>query len=206
MEHWNIKKQEVKETANVPSSEGLISTLDVSLIYSYPKENVAEIRKTIGRTPEKIVIQPYMREVIRSVASGYSVKSLYSEAGRAEISSKMFDRLKNWLDPKGIRVEDVLLRDVQLPGTFKASIEAKLMSEQQALQKEFELQKARKDAEIEVARAKGVAESNNIIAGSITENYLKYLFIQQLQDSETDIIYIPTEAGLPILEAARKGD
>jgi len=102
-------------------------------------------------------------------------------------------------------IEDVLLRDVQIPEAFKASIETKLKTEQEALQKEFELQKAKKDAEIEVARAHGVAESNKIIADSISEEYLRYRFIEGLHDGNSEIIYVPTEANLPILEATRGG-
>ena len=70
--------------------------------------------------------------------------------------------------------------------------------------KEFELQKAKKDAEIAVANAKGVAESNKIIAGSLTASYLRYLWITNLDKGNSEVIYVPTEANLPILEATRK--
>jgi len=62
------------------------------------------------------------------------------------------------------------------------------------------------DAEAEIERAKGVAESNRIIGEGLNnnENYLKYLFIQALREGAGDVIYIPTETGLPILEATRK--
>lgn len=58
-------------------------------------------------------------------------------------------------------------------------------------------------AQAEVERAKGVAESNRIISGSITEPYLRYLWIQGLQTNEMQVVYIPTEGNLPILEATR---
>lgn len=60
-------------------------------------------------------------------------------------------------------------------------------------------------AEAEVERAKGVAEANKIIGASLRENeaYLRYLWIQGLQDGSSEIIYVPTEANLPILEATR---
>jgi regulator of protease activity HflC (stomatin/prohibitin superfamily) len=54
--------------------------------------------------------------------------------------------------------------------------------------------------EAEIIRADGVAEANRIIAGSITENYLKYKFIEGLNDGNTETIYVPTEANIPILE------
>lgn len=56
-------------------------------------------------------------------------------------------------------------------------------------------------AEADVIRARGIKEANDIIASSITEEYLKYRFIEGLNDGSTEVIYVPTEANLPILEA-----
>ncbi len=59
------------------------------------------------------------------------------------------------------------------------------------------------NAQAEIERAKGAAEAIKIENGSITENYIKYLWVRQLSLSNSETIYIPTEAGLPILEAKR---
>lgn len=59
-------------------------------------------------------------------------------------------------------------------------------------------------AQQEIERAKGVAEANKIIADSITEPYLRYFYIQSLSENRQQIIYVPTEAGLPILEAGKR--
>lgn len=61
------------------------------------------------------------------------------------------------------------------------------------------------EAEAEVERAKGVAQANKIIGESLNENenYLRYLWIQSLNDGNSETIYVPTEANLPILEADR---
>lgn len=58
-------------------------------------------------------------------------------------------------------------------------------------------------ADAEVARARGVAEANRIIGESLkgNESYLRYLWIQGLQDGNGEVVYVPTEANLPILEA-----
>lgn len=60
-------------------------------------------------------------------------------------------------------------------------------------------------ADAEIERARGVAEANKIIGLSLKENeaYLRYLWIQGLQDGNSEVIYVPTEANLPILEATR---
>ena len=62
-------------------------------------------------------------------------------------------------------------------------------------------------AEAEIIRAEGVAKANEIIGGSLKDNkdYLTYLWIQALYDESNSVIYVPTEANLPILEATRFG-
>lgn len=83
------------------------------------------------------------------------------------------------------------------------SLAAKQVAVQEAL--------AKKDsagllADAEVARAQGVAQANKIIGESLKnhEEYLRYLYIQNLADKQNEIVYVPTEAGLPILEAGRR--
>ena len=206
IEVWNVKTQELKETASVPSSEGLIAQLDVSVLFNVPKDRAVSVRKTIGPTYEQTVLEPYVREAIRNVVSGYPVKALYSHEGRFEIGQKILEFLRSKLDERGIMIQDILLRDVRLPLAFSQSIEVKLKTEQEALQKEFELQKAKKDAEIAVARAEGTAKSNQIIANSVNENYLRYRWVEGLQSAEKQVVYVSTEANLPIMEANRWRD
>lgn len=61
-------------------------------------------------------------------------------------------------------------------------------------------------AAAEVERAKGVAQANKIIGDSLhnNEDYLRYLFVNGLENTKNQVIYVPTEANLPILEASRK--
>ncbi len=201
IETWNVKLQELKETAQDPSSEGLIVGLDTSLLFQVTKEEAPRIRKTIGTEPmyvERLVI-PYFRNSVRDVVAGYQVKNIYAEQGRKEIAAKIRDFLRENLGPRGIEVVDVLLRDVQLPQRFKESIEAKLTAEQRVAQKEFELEQAKKEAEIEVARARGAAQAQQIIRETLSNRYLQYLWIQTLNQNP-DVIYVATEANLPIFK------
>lgn len=85
---------------------------------------------------------------------------------------------------------------------YRASVEKRILVEQARAQKDAATQLA----QAEITRSKGVAEANRIIANSITPSYLRYFYIQQLAEVESlggKIIYVPTEAGLPILEAGR---
>lgn len=203
MEVYDVKTQEIKETSTVPSSEGLIITLDVSILYRLESTGVAELRKSVNKNFKETLIIPYMRNEIRDTVSGYEAKTIYSQEGRKEVAMKVQQNLEEKLSGRGIIIEDVLLRDIQLPEKVTQAIELKLQKEQEAQRKEFELIAAQKDAEIEVARAKGVSEANKIIADSISEEYIQYLWVQGLNDESTEVIYVPTEANLPILEAGR---
>jgi hypothetical protein len=88
----------------------------------------------------------------------------------------------------------------------KAELKEAEWSRQIAIEEaEARLESAKLDAQAEVERAKGVAEANEIIGESLQNNeaYLKYLWINGLHDGSSEVIYIPTEANLPILEATR---
>jgi len=202
VETWNTKLQELKETAQVPSSEGLIVGLDTSLLFRVDPGQAPAIRKTVGWNYIDVLVIPYFRNAVRDVVSGYPVKNIYSESGRKEIASKIKDFLKENLESRGIRVEDVLLRDVKLPQRFRESIEAKLTAEQQVQQKQFMLQQAKKDAEIEVARAKGAAQAQEIVRSTLSDSYLQYLWIKTLSENP-NVIYVATEANLPLFKQSK---
>ncbi len=108
----------------------------------------------------------------------------------------------------------VLLAMWGLPryGVYKQGLagEAELANADYSRQVAVREAQAKKDAAVllaqaEVERAKGVAQANKIIGDSLKDNeaYLRYLFVNNLADTKDQVIYIPTEAGLPILEATR---
>ncbi len=199
---WNVKLQELKETAQVPSSEGLIVGLDTSLLFQIEPEAAPQIRKTVGRNYEQILVVPYLRNAVRDVVSGYPVKNIYTEQGRKEIAAKIKGFLTTNLEPRGVRVVDVLLRDVKLPQRFRESIEAKLTAEQRVQQKQFELEQAKKEAEIEVARAEGAARAQEIVRSTLSDSYLQYLWIKTLNENP-NVIYVATEANLPLFKPSK---
>ena len=81
----------------------------------------------------------------------------------------------------------------------RAEVEKRILVEQAKAEADSAVEHAR----AEVERAKGTAQANRIVADSITEPYLRYLYINNLKDTDNQVIYLPTEAGLPILEAER---
>ena len=96
---------------------------------------------------------------------------------------------------------------------YKLELEGKAQLKQAEWNRQIAVQEAAAEkesasliADAEVVRARGIAEANDIIAGSITEEYIRYKFIEGLNDGNTEVIYVPTEANLPILEAVRRSN
>lgn len=111
-----------------------------------------------------------------------------------------FRREQHLLDSKNDG-EAILL---EAESSKKAMIEeAKAKNESATLEAEAYIKIAKAEAQAEIERAKGVAEANKIIGESLKGNseYLKYLQIDAIKNSTGDKVYIPTEAGLPIIEA-----
>lgn len=93
---------------------------------------------------------------------------------------------------------------------YKANTEKQAVIREQEAQSKAAEYRARSEviqaqakADAEVIRAKGIAEANKIIASSITPAYVDYLYVRALETTKNQVVYVPTEAGLPVLEATR---
>ncbi len=120
----SVKTQEVKEHAAVPSREGLIMGLEASILYHLDSGRAAEIYQQIGPNYEEVLLQPTFRSAMRAITAGNTAASLYSDA-RETIAKQILDDVARQVAPRGVIVENVLLRDLQLPDTLKHAIEAK---------------------------------------------------------------------------------
>jgi regulator of protease activity HflC (stomatin/prohibitin superfamily) len=176
------------------TKEGLKVTLDLSILYHLIEEEASNVYKNIGLDyPEKI-IRPEVRNAIREIIALYEAKDIYSEK-REEASSKILEMLKNNIEPRGIAIETVLLRNVKLPPLLTTAIEEKLTAEQEAQKYDFVLQKEEKEAERKRIEAQGQRDAQQIINQSLTNQYLQYLYIRELKDRE-GTIYVPYDLPL----------
>jgi prohibitin 1 len=199
---FSIQTREIKETAAVPTSEGLIVNLDVSLLFRLRPDAAARIYKTVGRQFEQVVIDPQLRSAIRDVTAEYEAKFLYS-ASREMVAQNMFRHMTNALDPRGIEAEQVLLRSVQLPPLLTTAIQEKLQAEQQAQRMRFVLDRERQEAERKRVEGQGIADFQTIVAKGISAELLKWKAIEvahELSKSpNSKIIVLGDKSGLPII-------
>lgn len=199
----SVQTREIKETAQVPSKEGLVVTLDVSLLFSLDPLKASSVYKKIGIRYVTIVVEPQLRSVVRGVTSSFEAKGLYTSE-REAIASQMFEQLEPALSERGIRAEKILLRSVSLPLVLSTAIEKKLEAEQQSEQMKFILQRERQEADRKKIEARGISDFQKIVAKGISSNLLRWKGIeatQKLAESpNTKVIIIGnSKNGLPII-------
>ncbi|PYX70041.1 MAG: membrane protease subunit, stomatin/prohibitin [Acidobacteria bacterium] len=177
----SIRTQEIKESASVPSAEGLVMNLDTSLIYHLDPEKAADVYQKIGPNYSNVFIEPNLRAAIREATASHSANALYS--GERELVAKQIrDQLTTLLGQRGILVESILLRDIQLPQTLKVSIEAKQQAEQEALAMSFRLQKEKQEAERKRIEAAGIRDFQQIVAQGISPQLLEWKGIEATEN------------------------
>jgi len=173
----SIRTQEIKESASVPSSEGLVMNLDTSLIYHINPEKVADLYQRVGPNYMVVLIEPNLRAAIRESTASHTANALYT-GEREMVAKQILESLTTHLGERGIMVENVLLRDIQLPMTLKASIEAKQQAEQEALAMNFRLQKETQEAQRKRIEAGGIRDFQQIVAQGISPQLLEWKGIE----------------------------
>jgi prohibitin 1 len=177
----SIQTQEIKESASVPSAEGLVLNLDTSLIYHLNPGKAADVYQKVGVRYMDVLVEPNLRAAIREATASHSANALYT-GEREMVAKQVFDQLSSKLGERGVLVESVLLRDIQLPLTLKASIETKQQAEQEALAMNFRLQKEKQEAERKRIEAAGIRDFQQIVAQGISSQLLEWKGIEATEN------------------------
>lgn len=199
----SIKTQEVKETAEVPSKEGLIMDLEGSLLFRLDPEKADDIYRTIGKNYQEIAVEPQIRSAIREVTASYEAKVLYS-AERERIAKETLELFRKTAGGRGIIAEAVLLRKIGLPDIVANAIQEKLRREQESEQMKFVLQKELQEAERKRIEAQGIADFQRIVAAGISPALLEWKGIEATEklamSPNSKVVVIGSgKNGLPII-------
>jgi len=201
---YNVKQQEFFEgNMQVLSSNGLEISLDVSVLYQPIYNELGLLHKTKGENYVNIVLIPQIRAVARSVVGRYTPEQLYSTK-RDAIQNEIYEETQKVVENQHIQLNAVLVRDVSLPLAIKEGIERKLIQEQEALEYEFRIEKAKQEAEKQRIDAEGKAAANRILSASITNMILKEKGIEATKELSTSpnakvIVIGSGEDGMPII-------
>jgi prohibitin 1 len=200
---FSVRTQEEKEVAEVPSSEGLLIRLEGSLLYRLDPARVTDVYQKLGPDYLAVLVIPNMRSVMRSVTAMHAASALYSEA-RDTVAQQMLSELKRSVQGRGILIENVLLRDIGLPATLKAAIEAKQQAEQDAQRMNFVLQKEKQEAERKRIEGQGISDFQRIVSQGISPQLLDWKGIEATMEiakspNSKVVVIGNTKNGLPVI-------
>lgn len=200
---FSVRTQEIKEVAEVPSKEGLIMSLEVSLLFRLDAARAPEVYRTVGQGYPEVVVEPQFRSAIREITASYEAKALYS-AERERIAQEIFHLFRKLTSDRGVVAEQVLLRKIGLPPVVANAIQEKLRREQEAEQMKFILLKEQQEAERKRIEAQGIADFQRIVAQGISPQLLEWKGIEateKLANSQnTKIVIIGNpKTGLPVI-------
>ena len=161
------------DAIRVLSSDGLEVTIDLSVLYKVNPAKAPFILQNIGINFENNIVRPVTRTAIRDNAVNYQAVDLYSTK-RQEFQFKINKTISDNFARNGLEVQQVLVRNISLPATVRASIESKIQAEQDAQKMQFVLQKERQEADRKRVEAQGIADYQKIISMGLTAQQLQY--------------------------------
>ncbi len=173
----DTRTNNMEVNVNIPSKEGLTIGSEVSILYNVMPRKAPDVLRGIGQEYEAAVILPVFRSSIADVTSKYFAKDMHT-GNRGEIEIAIRDLMMKTMGNKGITIEAVLLKSIQLPKNLTKAIEEKLEAEQQALRMEFVLQEARREADRKRIQAEGERDAQKIISEGLNPRILQFRAIE----------------------------
>lgn len=163
------------------SMDGLTIKLDLTVWYRLNDDDAPQVYRTIGTDYVEKIVRPAIRTAIRDASVLYSATDIYSSK-REDFVHVVTKNLDDAFNGRGVVLERVLLRNVELPEKVRTAIDEKIAAEQQAQQMVYVLQKERQEAERKKVEAQGISDAQRIVSLTITPQYLQYNYIQTMKD------------------------
>jgi len=169
------------DAIRILTSDGLEVTIDLSVLFSVTPKDAPRILKEIGDDYLDKVVRPIARTAIRDNAVSYEAVALYSTK-RQEFQNKIFAAIELSFAKRGLKLEQLLVRNVTLPESVRKAIESKINAEQDAQKMQFVLQKEKQLAERKRIEAQGIADYQKILSTGLSDKQLQYESILAQKD------------------------
>jgi regulator of protease activity HflC (stomatin/prohibitin superfamily) len=187
------------DAIRVLSADGLEVIVDLTVLYKVMPSEAPRILKEVGIDYRNVLVRPICRTKIRDNAVYYDAVALYSTK-RDEFQSRIFATIESNFKERGLMLEQLLVRNLTLPASVKATIESKINAEQDAQKMTFVLQKERQEAERKRVEAQGIADYQKILSTGLSDRLLQYEMIKAISASpNAKLIFMTNGKNLPIL-------
>jgi regulator of protease activity HflC (stomatin/prohibitin superfamily) len=190
------------DAIRVLSSDGLEVTIDLSVLYKVNAAKAPFIMQNIGMDYVDKIVRTVARTAIRDNAVNYAAVDLYS-IKRQEFQNKINSTISLSFEKRGLDLQQILIRNISLPPSVKASIESKINAEQEAQKMTFVLQKERQEADRKRVEAQGIADYQKILSTGLSDKQLQYETIKAQKEialsPNTKVIIIGNGKSNPIM-------
>jgi prohibitin 1 len=198
---YEIRKQEVTTKMTVLSSNLLDIVLDVTIFFRPDDNELGNLELKWGANYADKMIMPSMRSVTREVIAKYLPEEI-NTSKRELIQAEIEEQMRQKMEVNHVLLEDVLIRNIELPAKLRASIEKKLQMEQES--EEYEFRIAKETQERKRIEAEGIQQFQKIVTQSITPQLLRWKGVEATEtlakSENTKIIIIGGgDDGLPIM-------
>jgi regulator of protease activity HflC (stomatin/prohibitin superfamily) len=187
------------DAIRVLSADGLEVVIDLTVLFKVVPSEAPRILKDIGSDYKNTIVRPICRTKIRDNAVYYDAIALFSSK-RDEFQSRIFTSIEKDFKNRGLLLEQLLVRNITLPQSVKATIESKINAEQEAQKMTFVLQKEKQEAERKRVEAQGIADYQKILSTGLSDKQLQYEMIKAISTSpNAKLIIMGGGKGTPII-------
>jgi regulator of protease activity HflC (stomatin/prohibitin superfamily) len=169
------------DAIRVLTADGLEVTIDLTVLFRLSESDAPMLVRETGVNYVDKIVRPITRTKIRDNSVYYDAISLYSSK-RDEFQNRIFKSIEDDFRKRGLFLEQLLVRNITLPNSVKATIEGKINAEQEAQKMQFVLQKEKQEAERKRVEAQGIADYQRIINQGLTDQQLQYEQIKALKE------------------------
>ncbi|MES2850660.1 MAG: prohibitin family protein [Bacteroidota bacterium] len=194
------------DAIKVLTSDGLEVTIDLTVLYRVVGADAPKLLRETGDDYTDKIVRPLTRTKIRDNAVYYQAVDLFA-GKRDEFQIRIYKSIEEDFRKRGLMLEQLLVRNITLPNSVKASIESKINAEQEAKKMEFVLQKEKQEAERKRVEAQGIADYQRIINTGLTDQQLQYEQIKAMKElalSQNAKVIVMGKNGAPIIIDAKQ--
>jgi len=189
------------DAIRVLTSDGLEVTIDLTVLYRVVASDAPKLLRETGSDFRDKIVRPITRTKIRDNAVYYQAVDLFGSK-RDEFQQRIYKGIEGDFKSRGLMLEQLLVRNIALPASVKASIEAKINAEQDAKKMEYVLQKETQEAQRKRVEAQGIADYQRIINIGLTEEQLQYqqiLAMKELALSQNAKVIVLGKGNAPLI-------
>lgn len=171
------------------TADGQRVDLDVSVRYRLDPTRVPLLHQKVGQDYLNKIIRPASQAVVRNVIARYSAIGVYSEQ-RAPIQDSIFKELGELMEPEGLLLQGLLLRNVEFSREFQSAIEAKQIAEQEKQREVYRVEQAELTKQRMIVNAEGEAESIKLKGQALRQNpdVIQLEYVRKLPDDAKTIV------------------